>query len=69
MCKYCTNTEEFTPFIDEEFDFLPKTKLLVNGGINEKMEFSIYGDYGMDLFYTKTNINYCPMCGRKLKNE
>ena len=65
MCKYCENTEEFTSFIEKEYDFLPGTKLLVTGGINAKMLLDIVGDFGHEVFHLEEKINYCPICGRK----
>lgn len=68
MCKYCENTNEFNPFIDERVPFLPEEHLDIAAGINEKMllEIGATASWGNSVFTVCKKINYCPMCGRKL---
>lgn len=70
MCKFCENTEEFTPFIEKRVEFLPCESLFVSGGINEDMKLEICGLIGSGtLFTAQTKINFCPECGKKLVLE
>lgn len=55
MCEYCKNKEKISEYID-------KNKIYIDEG-----ELNITTSSG-DITYS-VDINYCPMCGRKLKGE
>lgn len=63
MCEYCKNGMALTPI--KRIDGID---LYVEGSaIISNVEYMIFGDGG-DV-ETEYDINYCPMCGRKLGGD
>ena len=74
MGKYCDNLSHPEPidcmsncntnmYIEEDIEFLPSSYVL---RIASEIDLGIAGDV---VVLTTTEINYCPYCGRKLKEN
>ena len=67
MCEYCLNAERLkqeSPI----YDFHPQTTVLKDGRLSAHYE-KIVKNSNIVTIKTYYKINYCPMCGRKLKGE
>lgn len=56
MCEYCENKKILMSF-DESLEFEGYV------GIKNRNKLEVSNDFGV----TQIEINYCPMCGRNLK--
>lgn len=67
-CPYCS----FDRYHDDPNEFIIDEGFLVSIRQNNTLEISFWGDYekfeGLDL-ERHAEINYCPMCGRKLTHD
>lgn len=63
MCDFCQNIEEYgikEPYLDIDGELLYNSK--------ENKHYIVLHDVWNDYFYEK-EVEFCPMCGRKLSNE
>lgn len=64
-CPYCS----FDRYHDDPNEFIIDEGLLVSIRKNNTLEISFWGDYDELSLERHAEINYCPKCGRNLRNE
>lgn len=71
MCKYCDyELEDNEPILETKFDVLGYKPLAQAWIRDDEIKLMIWGGKSMaPIKETKKKINYCPMCGRKLKED
>lgn len=63
MCEYCTDNSFLGNELLIEFDDNEDLKDTVKVYVTNDAKLFLHNNYGAMM----TNINYCPMCGRKLE--
>ena len=61
MCKYCTNEKELNVSVSD----VEATTCIIS---SEELDIAFLDTRNNDYLIT-IKINYCPMCGRQLKEE
>lgn len=73
MCKYCEKEEGIPVVIEHGNDLCQKPYVGLNIDENNKLGCDVEtlcdDDYYDDEINVTVKINYCPMCGKKLKKK
>ena len=71
MCKYCDyESEDIKSILETKFDVMGYKPLAQVWMHDDVIRFMLWGGKDMaPIKEIKKKINYCPMCGRKLKED
>lgn len=68
MCKYCSGLDDSKYLFRKKYRFFDWVSSL-SGIVMQNGEIEVSLSLGSDWIEENVKINFCPMCGKKLKDE
>ena len=67
MCEFCKNEKPIISKVSRTKSEIQKSMAYIRK--NKLVLFCGKGEYMLDMVFDETEIEYCPMCGRKLSED